>query len=110
MDFLSDNAVAIAAIIWGVLVLAALVILAVAGLRLWRVVKVTQRQVLSAGGALAAEAALLSEALERQPERRAELQDALAALSQRLALLRALASHASEATEVLRAPLRYVGR
>jgi hypothetical protein len=110
VDFVADNGVSIAAIIFGVLVLAALVILAVAGLRLWRVVKGVQRQLLRAGGALAAEAALLSEALERQPERQAELQDALAALAQRVALLRALASHASEAADILRSPLRYVGR
>jgi hypothetical protein len=110
VDFLADNGVPIAAIIFGVLVLAALVILAVAGLRLWRVIKGVQRQVLGAAGALAAEAALLSEALERQPERQAELQDAIAALSRRVALLRALASHATEAAEILRSPLRYVGR
>jgi uncharacterized protein YlxW (UPF0749 family) len=110
VDFLADNAVPIAAIIFGVLVLVTLGILAVAGLRLWGVIKSVQREVLRAGGALAAEAALLSESLERQPERRAELQEAIAALSQRVALLQSLASHASEAVAVLRSPLRYVGR
>ena len=110
MDFLADNGVPIAAIIFGVLVLAALVVLGVAGLRLWRVIKGVQRDVLRAGGALAAEAALLSESLAQQPERQAELQEALAGLSQRVAVLRALASHASEAAAILRSPLRYVGR
>ena len=107
---MADNGVPIAAIIFGVLVLAALAILAVAGLRLWRVVKSVQRQLLRAGGALAAEAALLEESLARQPERRAELQDALAGLSQRVEVLRVLASHAAEAAKILRSPLRYVGR
>lgn len=110
MDFLGDNAVPIAAIIFGVLVLAGLAILALAALRLWRGIKGVQRQLLRAGGALAAEADRLSESLARQPERQAELQDALASLSQRVALLRALASHASEAAAILRSPLRYVGR
>jgi hypothetical protein len=110
VDFLADNGVPIAAIIFGVLVLAALVVLGVAGLRLWRVIKGVQRDVLRAGGALAAEAALLSESLERQPERQAELQEAIAGLSQRVAVLRALASHASEAAAILRSPLRFVGR
>jgi len=110
VDFLADNGVPIAAIVFGVLVLVALVILGIAALRLWRVVKGVQRQLMHAGAALANEAALLSESLERQPERRAELEDALAALSQRVALLRVLASHASEAAAILRSPLRYVGR
>ena len=44
----------------------------------------------------------------QQPERQAELQDALAGL-QRVALLQALAAHASEAAAILRSPLRYVG-
>ncbi len=110
MDFLADNGVPIAAIVFGVLVLVALVILGIAALRLWRVIKTVQRQLMRAGEALADEAALLSESLERRPERRAELEDALAALSQRVALLRVLASHASEAAAILRSPLRYVGR
>ncbi len=110
MDFLADNAVPIAAIIFGVVVLAALVVLGVAALRLWRGLKVVQRQLLRAGGALAEEAALMSEALARQPERRAELQDALAGLSRRVAVLRLLASHASDAAATLRSPLRYLGR
>jgi hypothetical protein len=110
VDFLADNGVPIAAIIFGVLVLAALAVLGFAALRLWRGLRVVQRQLLRAGGALAEEAALLSESLARQPERQAELQDALAALSQRVALLRVLASHASDAAAILRSPLRYVGR
>ena len=110
MDFLADNGVPIAAIIFGVLVLAGLVVLGVAGLRLWRVIKGVQRDVLRASEALAAEAAHLSESLARQPERQAELQDAIAGLSQRVAVLRTLASHASDAAAVLRSPLRYVGR
>ena len=67
MDFLGDNAVPIAAIIFGVLVLAGLVILGLAALRLWRGIKGVQRQLLRAGGALAAEADRLQESLARQP-------------------------------------------
>ena len=110
MDWLADNGVPIAAIIFGVLVLAGLVLLGIAALRLWRGLKVVQRQLASASGALSAEVERLSESLARQPERQAELQDALAALSQRVALLRVLVSHASDAAAILRSPLRYVGR
>lgn len=110
MDFLADNAVPIAAMVFGVLVLAGLVVLGFAGLRLWRALKAVQRQISGAAGALSAEVALLSDSLARLPERQAEVQGSLAALSQRVAVLRALASHASEAAAILRSPLRYVGR
>lgn len=110
MDFLDDNAVAIAAIVFGVLALAGLVVLGVAALRLWRVLKVVQRQVARAGGALSAEVDLLSESLARLPERQAELQGSLEVLSRRAAALGVLASHASEAAAILRSPLRYLGR
>ena len=42
MDFIVDNAVPLSAIVLGVLVLAALVVLAISGLRLWRVIKTTK--------------------------------------------------------------------
>lgn len=110
MDFLDDNAVATAAIVFGILVLAGLVVLGVAALRLWRVLKMVQRQVARAGGALSAEVAQLSEALARLPERQAELQGSLEVLSRRATALGVLVSHASEAAAILRSPLRYLGR
>ena len=67
VDFLADNGVPISAIIFGVLVLAALVVLGIAGLRLWRVIKGVQREVTGATGALTAEVAQLQESLDRQP-------------------------------------------
>ena len=69
-----------------------------------------QREVTGATGALAAEVAQLQASLDRQPQRQAELQEAIAALSQRVALLRALAAHASVAADISRSPLRYLGR
>lgn len=110
MDFVVDNAVALAAIILGVLILVGLVALAVTGLRLWRSVRVAQRQAAWAGAALAAEADRLSAALAAMPERQAELEGAVVSLQRRVAALTVLALHASEAAQVLRSPLRYVGR
>jgi len=44
------------------------------------------------------------------PERQAELQTSIEALSRRAAVIGVLARSASEAAEVLRSPLRYLGR
>lgn len=109
MDFLADNAVPLSAIFLGVVVLAALGLLALSGLRLWRRVKAAQKRVTREGEALAAQADRLSAALEAMPERQAELQGEIASLQTRAAALGVLASHASESLRALRAPLRYFG-
>ena len=105
-----DNAVPLSAIALLVLVLASLLILGIAGLRLWRTLRAVQRRVAAAGAELAAEGERLSAAVARMPERQAELQAAIDGLSRRTAALGVLASSASEAAAVLRAPLRYLGR
>lgn len=110
MDFIADNAVAIAAIVFGLLVLAGLVVVGLAALRLWRVLKRVRRHVGRAGDALSAEVTLLTDSLARLPDRQAELQGSLATLQQRVRVLGLLASHASAAAAVLRSPLRYLGR
>jgi hypothetical protein len=110
VDFIVDNAVPLSAIVLGALVVLGLLILVVAGLRLWRAVKGAQARVSIAGEALSAEADRLQAALAAMPERRAELQREIASLSQRVKALGVLARHASEAAETLRYPLRYLGR
>lgn len=110
MDFIVDNAVAISAVILGALVLLGLLVLAIAGWRLWRVISATKARVGEAGAALAAEGERLQAALDELPGRQAELQGAIDSLGRRAAALGVLASSASEAAEVLRAPLRYIGR
>jgi hypothetical protein len=110
VDFIVDNAVALAAIAFGVLVVAGLVVLVVAGLRLWRSIRAAQRAGAEAGRALAAEAARLSASVEALPARQQEVRVALAGLSMRAAALAVIARHAGEAVKTLRAPLRYLGR
>jgi hypothetical protein len=109
VDFIVDNAVPLSAILLGVLVLIGLVVLVIAGLRLWRVVKAAQARVSIAGELLSAEAERLQAALAAMPERQAELQRELTSLSQRVTALGVLASHAGEAAQTLRYPLRYLG-
>lgn len=109
MDFVVDNAVALSAIFLGVVVLAALGLLGLAGLRLWRRVKAVRRRLGPEGEALSAKAERLQAALAAMPERQAELQGELESLQQRLAALAVLARHASEAIAALRAPIRYFG-
>lgn len=110
MDFIVDNGVALSAIALGVLVLAGLAVAAISGLRLWRVLKGTQRRVAGATADLMAETDRLSAALAAMPERQAELQDSIASLGVRVRVLGLLARTASEAAAVLRSPLSYLGR
>ena len=110
MDFIVDNAVALSAIALAVLVLAALLVLALSGLRLWRVIKATKKRAGAAAASLGAEAEILSARVAALPERQAEVQQALASLATRVRVLGLLARHASEASAVLRSPLRYLGR
>lgn len=108
MDFIVDNAVPLSAILLGVLVLAGLAVLAIAGLRLWRIVKAAQNRVSIAGELLTAETERLQAALAAMPERQAELQREITSLSQRASALGVLARHAGEAAQALRAPQRFL--
>jgi hypothetical protein len=110
MDFMVDNAVPLSAIALGVLVIVALAVLAVRALRLWRVLKATERHISGATAGLLAETDRLSAALAALPDRQAELQGSIASLSARVRVLSVLARSASEASAVLRSPLRYLGR
>jgi hypothetical protein len=107
MDFIVDNAVALSAIFLGVIVLAALAVLAVTGLRLWRRARSAQKRIERESEALTAQTDRLSAALEAMPERQAELQWEIQSLQARIAVLKALADSANEAVYTLRAPLRY---
>ena len=105
-----DNAVPLAAIALLLLVLGGLLVVALAGLRLWRRVRAVQRRIAVAGAELNAEVERLNAAQARMPERQAELQAAIESLQGRAAALGVLASSAGDAVAVLRAPLRYIGR
>jgi hypothetical protein len=110
VDFIVDNAVWLAALVLLALVLVSLAVLALSGWRLFRVVKGTQRRIGVAAASLSAEADRLSAAMAALPDRQAEVQDAVAALGVRVKVLGVLASAAADAAQVLRAPLRYIGR
>lgn len=105
-----DNAVWLSALVLLALVLVSLVVLGVRGWRLFRVLKGTQKRIGTAAATLSAEADRLSAAMAALPDRQAELQDAVASLGMRVRVLGVLASAAADAADVLRAPLRYVGR
>ena len=110
MDFIVDNAVGLSAIALGALVIAGLAVAGLSGLRLWRVLKGTERRISGATADLMAEADRLSAALAALPERQQELQGSIAVLSARVRVLGVLARAASEAAAVLRSPLSYIGR
>ncbi|WP_217921758.1 hypothetical protein [Miltoncostaea oceani] len=110
MDVVWDNAVGLSAILLGLLVVAGLAVLGIAGFRLWRVVRRAQTRVTEAGAALTAEADRLQASLAALPDRQAEMGAAVASLQRRAAALGVLATSAGQAAEVLRAPLRYIGR
>jgi hypothetical protein len=110
VDFIVDNAVWLSALVLLALVLASLLVLGLSGWRLFRVLKGTQKRMGAAAASLSAEADRLSAAMAALPDRQAEVQDAVAALGVRVKVLGVLASAAADAADVLRAPLRYVGR
>jgi Tfp pilus assembly protein PilX len=110
VDFIVDNAVWLSALVLLVLVLASLVVLGLSGLRLFRVLKATQKRAGAAAASLAAEAERLSAAMAALPDRQAEVQDAVASLGARVRVLGVLTSAAADAADTLRAPLRYIGR
>ena len=107
MDFIVDNGVALSAIFLGVVVLVALAVLAVSGLRLWRRTRVAQEQIERETEALTVQTDRLSANLAAMPERQAELQGQIESLQGRIAALGVLARTAGEAQKTLRAPLRY---
>jgi hypothetical protein len=110
VDFIVDNAVWLSALVMLALIVAGLLVLGLSGLRLWRVLKATQKRIAAGAAALSAEADRLSAAMAALPQRQAEVQDAVAALGVRVRVLGVLARAASEAATVLRAPLNYLGR
>jgi len=105
-----DNAVWLSALVLALLVLASLVVLGLSGLRLFRVLKTTQKRAGAAAAELSEEAERLSAAMAALPDRQAEVQDAVASLGARVRVLGVLTSAASDAADTLRAPLRYIGR
>lgn len=107
MDWLSDNHVWLSAAIVGLIILVALTILAVVGLRLWRSTKAALTSVSAAGETLAAEADRLQAAADALPERQAELQRSLVDLQGRAAMLAVLAGAMGDLASTLRAPRRY---
>lgn len=106
MDWLSDNHVWLAAAIVGFVILVALAVLGMAGLRLWRSTKAALTSVSAAGETLAAEADRLQAAADALPERQVELQRSLQDLQGRAAMLAVLAGAMGDLASTLRSPRR----
>jgi hypothetical protein len=110
MGFLSDHAVLIAGILAAVIVAVAALFALKRGLALKREVGARSRRLGENVSAIEASAHRAEEATSRLPDRQAELQRELEALSRHVRVLRVLADALSTALNVLRAPLRYIGR
>jgi hypothetical protein len=103
------DAAAIAAIFFGVVVLAALGVLALSGFRLWRAIQAARRVAESRLATLTAENARIQAALARLPNRQGELQVALASVQVRIRVAGMLAAYAGQAFKALRQPIKYLG-
>ena len=110
MDWVTENFVGLAAIALGVLVIVGITVAVVRGIRLYRTAMWAQGIAAEHVAVISAEAARAQATMDRVNENQAILQANLESLAAQLALAKALASHASDAIAVLRAPLRYLGR
>jgi hypothetical protein len=110
VQWLIDNAVLVAFLAGLVAVLVALVVLAVRMLGAYRRVRTATVALSAAGGALAGDVDRVTAALAALPERQAEVQQAIADLSQRAAAVCVLARHYLVAERILRSPFWFVGR
>lgn len=108
VDYLIDNAVELSAIFLGLALLAGLAVAAVAGLRLWKTVKRTQRIVTERAAVLAAEADRITRALDALPQRQGEVAASVALLRTRAQAIGVVGRAAAEALVILRQPLRYL--
>jgi hypothetical protein len=110
VDWIWDNAVLLAFLVG---LAAALIGLALLGLRAWgawRALRGATRSLGAAGQALAADAARVSAAVSALPQRQAEVQAAIETLRFRAQALGVLSRHVVLAQRVLLGPLRYLGR
>jgi hypothetical protein len=110
VDVIVRYAVHLSAIALAVLVVVGLVAAVIAALRLWRAAKAAQREASREIALLIAGTDRLNADLAALPERQEELQERIAFLQMRIRVLQLLAKSASEALDILRSPLRYVGR
>lgn len=109
VDFLVDNLPALSAVFFGLVVLAALGLLGLRALQLWRTIKATKATAQAQIERLGAEGERISAALEAMPRRQAELRQAAAVVQQRIAFAQMLGGFAGQAVTALRTPLKYLG-
>lgn len=110
MDTLVDYSFPVAAIIFGAAIVIGLIVLIVAGLRLWSRARSAQRRLDAGRVGLEASLDRLEASQAALPRRQEELQGEIAGLQAEIEQLRILAKYAGEAQEALRSPLRYLGR
>jgi chromosome segregation ATPase len=110
VDTLVDYSFPVAAIFFGAMVVLGVIILLVAGLRLWSRVSAARRRLDAGRVGLETSLERLEAAQAALPRRQEELQGEMAALQADIEQLKVLARYAGEAQEALRSPLRYLGR
>ncbi len=110
MDWIVDNAIALSAGFLGVVVLIALVVLALAGLRLWFRARAARDRIERERVGLETSLARLEASQAALPVRQAELEGRIQSLQVDVEKLKTLVRYAREAEDALRSPLRYIGR
>lgn len=108
MDGLLDDPVALSAIFLGVALLAGLAVAGLAGFRLYRTLRRTQRILTERAATLSAEAERITSAVDRLPQRSAEITGSVELLRTRAQAVGVIARAAGEAAVVLRSPMRYL--
>lgn len=106
MQWIYDNLVWLAFVIGLAAIVAGLVAMAVAGLRLWRVGRAAASNAGRAGEALSADVARLQASLDALPQRQEQLQAEISDLQGRVDALSVLAGAAGDLANAVRAPGR----
>lgn len=110
MQWIWDNAVWVAAAIAVVAVLGAIAFAALRGWKLYRAVRAETRRVNTQVGVLTAGADRLQQRVADIQSRPVEMQQSIDQIRRHVAVLSLLGRHAAAAQQVLRGPLRYLGR
>lgn len=110
MQWLVDNAVLVAFIVWLVLVLASLAYLGLRGWQAYRRLRRSSKVLGAAAQTLSADVQRVSDAVAALPRRQEELQEAILQAQRSAAAVGILARHAVVAQRILLSPAKYLGR
>ncbi len=105
-----DHAVAIAAVIGGLAILIALIVLAVSAVRLFRGARDAQRRIEPPANALVSAADEAQARIDLLNEHNEDLSTATAELSVQVGVLKELGTAGQDAVQAIRSPMRLLGR